>query len=139
MTSYSCYLCKYLIYSLSWMSGLWWLLHFHSPLVHSRWGQKSPANFSTCFPLSLKVLSETVCDFLQNRDSLTVTVSMAEPDYFTLLFCFWFRNYFDLWPFFASFLGKLLSKTFGNKTFTFTALHVCSKWFFFSFLENHTD
>lgn len=139
MTSCSCYPCKYLIYSLSCISGLQWLLHFHSPLVRS-WGKKSPANFSTCFSLSLKILNETVCDFLWNTEILchllfpwqkpTVSpysfISGSETQFWSVtILCFFSR--------------QTVSKTFRNKMFTFPALHICSKLlFFFLFWFNLT-
>lgn len=140
MTSYSCYPCKYLIYSLSWMSGLRWLLHIHSPLVHRRGDKKSPTKFLTCFSLLWKSLMKQYVTFyriLRFFDSYCFH-GRSWLFHLTLLFLVQKHN-FDLWPFFASFPDKLLLKTFGNKTFTFTALHICSKLFFFSFLTNHTD
>lgn len=56
--------------------------------------------------------------------------------HFTLLFLLQ-KHHFDPWPFFASFPDMFFSKTFGNKMFTFIALHICSKLFFFFFNKQY--
>lgn len=62
--------CKYLIYSLSCMSGLQWLLHFYSPHVCSKGEKKVTCKFFYFLITFFEILNETVYDFLQNTEIL---------------------------------------------------------------------
>lgn len=122
------------------MSGLQWRLHFHSPLVHSR-GTKSPLQiFLLAFHFLWKSLMKQYVTFyriLRFFDSYCFR-GRSWLFHLTLLFLVQKHN-FDLWPFFASFPDKLLSKTFGNKNVHIYCLTHLLKRILFFFFDKLTD
>lgn len=139
MTSYSCYPCKYLIYSLSCISGLQWLLHFHSPLVRSR-GEKSHLQiFLLAFHFLWKSLMKQCVTFYGILRFFATYCFHGRSQLFhlTLLFLVQ-RHNFDLWPFFASFLDKLCQKLLEIKCSHFLPYTFAQNYYFFLFWFNLT-